>query len=538
MREYLLNKKNRFMNRQRQEGNTRPVRDGSPFKVAYWNANGFSSSEKKEYVEEAMEQGVKIMCISETHLRIGNQEDLSRFEGYGIITNERGFGDKIGGGLLTLIKPGVSYLAWKPIDKEFPETAKEKDWILVHEGAEKLALCFVYMAAQSTVNEDFMEWNRRLYCAIQRDVEAISSKEYKCIIMGDFNGHVGNGPDGIPGNSWRVNYNGELLQNFIRVNNMTMVNADLTRTVGRFTRSAGGFSTILDYTICSQSANGLIKNMHIDEEGNILSGSDHASIMIELDLPNSGSGRAGEEAINKITIPVNAEFSRFHASLDEELQKVNWAALDIEMQCEVLQVAMRTAGTRVFGGQSGATRAKRKAKVPYRIRRLRQLVKRQDQKVKRASADRARKLAAGGTVTEQEKMKLNVLLNKLQKEKEKIKKCEIEHNLKARKTLRKSTKLGSKEFWRLVKKVVKQSSRISAVEDEDGKLITDRQLIEDIVLEELAKIFKGERSEIFEFKGEQLLSAAHVFIMGTRVTGFALLDVQSPLKKRFIIQQV
>ena len=220
------------MNRQRQEGNTRPVRDGSPFKVAYWNANGFSSSEKKEYVEEAMEQGVKIMCISETHLRIGNQEDLSRFEGYGIITNERGFGDKIGGGLLTLIKPGVSYLAWKPIDKEFPETAKEKDWILVHEGAEKLALCFVYMAAQSTVNEDFMEWNRRLYCAIQRDVETISSKEYKCVIMGDFNGHVGNGPDGIPGNSWRVNYNGELLQNFLRVNNMIMVNADLSRTVG------------------------------------------------------------------------------------------------------------------------------------------------------------------------------------------------------------------------------------------------------------------------------------------------------------------
>ena len=48
----------------------------------------------------------------------------------------------------------------------------------------------------------------------------------------------------------------------------------------------------------------------------------------------------------------------------------------------------------VFGGQSDATRAKRKTKVPYRIRRLRQLVKKQDQKVKRASADRARKLAA------------------------------------------------------------------------------------------------------------------------------------------------
>ena len=62
--------------------------------------------------------------------------------------------------------------------------------------------------------------------------------------------------------------------------------------------------------------------------------------------------------------------------------------------------------------------------------------------------------------------------------------------------------------------MIKQSSEISAVEDEDGKLITDRQLIEDLVLEELAKIFKGKRSEIFEFKGEQLLSAANVFHHG------------------------
>ena len=49
MREALRIKKNRFLNRQRQEENTRPVRDGSPFKVAYWNANGFSSSYVSSY---------------------------------------------------------------------------------------------------------------------------------------------------------------------------------------------------------------------------------------------------------------------------------------------------------------------------------------------------------------------------------------------------------------------------------------------------------------------------------------------------------
>jgi len=56
--------------------------------------------------------------------------------------------------------------------------------------------------------------------------------------------------------------------------------------------------------------------------------------------------------------------------------------------------------------------------------------------------------------------------------------------------LRMNTLLKSKQFWALVKKVMKQMSSLSAVEDADGQLVTNRKLIEEVVLLELGKIYR------------------------------------------------
>ena len=56
--------------------------------------------------------------------------------------------------------------------------------------------------------------------------------------------------------------------------------------------------------------------------------------------------------------------------------------------------------------------------------------------------------------------------------------------------LRMNTLLKSKQFWALVKKVMKQMLSLSAVEDADGQLVTNRKLIEEVVLLELGKIYR------------------------------------------------
>ena len=55
------------------------------------------------------------------------------------------------------------------------------------------------------------------------------------MIMGDFNGHIGDGEDGIRGNWSQVNSNGVLLKNFIKTNELVLINADKTRTTGLYT---------------------------------------------------------------------------------------------------------------------------------------------------------------------------------------------------------------------------------------------------------------------------------------------------------------
>ena len=72
--------------------------------------------------------------------------------------------------------------------------------------------------------------------------------------MGDFKGHVGDDKEGIDGNREDINENGRSLRDFMKRNRWTMKNADKNRTTGLFTRSSGGFSTILDYVITDSIA--------------------------------------------------------------------------------------------------------------------------------------------------------------------------------------------------------------------------------------------------------------------------------------------
>ena len=57
---------------------------------------------------------------------------------------------------------------------------------------------------------------------------------------------------------------------------------------------------------------------------------------------------------------------------------------------------------------------------------------------------------------------------------------------------------------------MRKSSELNAVEAENGDLITDKALLEETVLEDLSKIFMGQKSKIFVHKGQQLIKAAKV----------------------------
>jgi len=74
--------------------------------------------------------------------------------------------------------------------------------------------------------------------------------------------------------------------------------------------------------------------------------------------------------------------------------------------------------------------------------------------------------------------------------------------------LRLTVKVNSKQFWALVRRAERKRGGLSAIRDEHGNLLTNRELVERIVLEQLALIFSGKQSPIFSYRDEQLIRAA------------------------------
>ena len=65
--------------------------------------------------------------------------------------------------------------------------------------------------------------------------------------------------------------------------------------------------------------------------------------------------------------------------------------------------------------------------------------------------------------------------------------------------------LTNKQFWSLALKTMKKQGTLSAVADKDGKIITDKQLITDMVITDLANIYCSQKSSIFASRNEQLV---------------------------------
>ena len=73
-----------------------------------------------------------------------------------------------------------------------------------------------------------------------------------------------------------------------------------------------------------------------------------------------------------------------------------------------------------------------------------------------------------------------------------------------------ATKVNSKQFWVLVRRAERKRGSLSAIRDANGNIITNRELVEQIVLEQLALIFSGKRSPIFSHRNEQIIKESQV----------------------------
>ena len=146
-----------------------------------------------------------------------------------------------------LYKDNLSAHEWSPPVPSSQEYVKnERQWLIL---SSKVAFLHVYIACQTSRNEDFMGWNEDLFNLVTQEAISLLRQGITCLAMGDFNTRVGQIP-GLEGNTPDTNRNHPMFMNFIAQVNMTIINT-MPISKGLFTRfmyNSGGnmFQVIAD----------------------------------------------------------------------------------------------------------------------------------------------------------------------------------------------------------------------------------------------------------------------------------------------------
>ena len=122
--------------------------------------------------------------------------------------------------------------------------------------------------------------NRLIQEAIIKEGKELKSLGYYLLIIGDFNGHIGENDDGIPGGG-KVNENGQLIINL--VNGMDLVIGNkLRQCKGKWTWSKGTQQSIIDYALLDNEVATRLLSMNIDDISNNSIGSDHNLMILDV----------------------------------------------------------------------------------------------------------------------------------------------------------------------------------------------------------------------------------------------------------------
>ena len=267
--------------------------------LAYINANGLNEMKQDEVQQFLDHNKVDILCVTEHKNRdptvIAEDANAKQSEHKGILF--KGYSASIRyrtqaqGGVGIFWKENINAEQWEcPIEDINSHTCNEKTWILIKNKENTIAIGTVYMGVQDNTDSRH-EWNEGIYTDLAKDICELRKLNAKILLCGDFNGHISNGEDGIIGNHFGINPNGQRLIDFTEQNglkNMNVKNKLINGTLqsfskGIWTREFQSTKTIIDYLLVDESSEPIIKNMIIDDKRQFSIQSDHNWIVAVID---------------------------------------------------------------------------------------------------------------------------------------------------------------------------------------------------------------------------------------------------------------
>jgi len=339
-----------------------------------------------------------------------------------------------------------------------------------------------------------------IYAELSKELRILENDGYNCVIVGDFNAHLGVPPQGIDGNRAGVNYNGRKLLNLIDSNNLVMVNKDINLCTGTFTRITPHSSSILDYLLVSKCMIKSVLRMGIDSDVELLSGSDH--VAIRFDLCITGNLNTKKAEYNGIFLSDRRDMKIAQKEMDQLMDKIEWDNLSLNEWGEVMQNILIKANVDSY---NTGPRKKPKPRSTFRLKRLKARKKELERKEKRLSLEKIKRALANEIWTIEDQNELNVAAQENQAILEEVNKRSLELKCKKTNLLRMQSNIKNEQFWRLARKTTKKKGGLSIIKGPDGKIETERDKVADLAITELAKVFIGQKSPIFESHGHQII---------------------------------
>ena len=152
-------------------------------------------------------------------------------------------------------------------------------YLLLYEQAlEKLAFCSIYLACNSGRRPQHEDENTDLLGLVGTEIEHLRAQGFQILILGDLNSWTGEeGRYGIPGSRRDINFNGQLLSDFLMSKDLDIANKTLVAQ-GLFTRfpfNGVGLPTVLDLVCTDRQIIDRVAEFSVDENNAHEIRSDH-----------------------------------------------------------------------------------------------------------------------------------------------------------------------------------------------------------------------------------------------------------------------
>lgn len=261
-------------------------------KVFYCNVNGWSDTIKQE-LNDITQQHKDVAVIIAAEMKTAQGADTRGMELKGY-TGQFYLRESVSGGIgvWTSDSIGINLEVWPGLKNNLkPSIESERVWILIETNNVQLAVCGMYVRPNKSKKDEANSWNEALLQQVEKECIHIQKEGYRSMILGDMNAHVRKSSTfDFTENLHQENLNGRMLAQMSSNCQLQCINP-MKWSAGvqshfTYERDLGTryVKSVIDYCMVDMSGLEIIKDFVVDMRDEYCLYTDHASLVVTLDV--------------------------------------------------------------------------------------------------------------------------------------------------------------------------------------------------------------------------------------------------------------